>query len=208
MGAFQRMWRRTFVIVTLMVVVSGCKMGVTVVEPSGSAVDSGAQSVNLLQDSSAINIQGETQRLDQYLGKVALVVNTASDCGFTGQYEGLEMLYDRYGERGFVVLGFPCNDFGGQEPGTEAEIQGFCSAEFNVSFPMFSKIHVVGTEKHPFYKKLTEQSPKETRGDVTWNFTKFLLDKKGRVVARFAPYVTPESDEVVAAIEKFLSVKD
>ena len=186
----------------------GCKMGVTVVDPSGTEAGEEGETSKPFHATSARTIDGKIQNMEDFLGKVALVVNTASNCGFTGQYQGLEALYDKYGERGFVVLGFPCNDFGDQEPGTDTEIQGFCSAEFSVSFPMFSKIHVVGPEKHPLYAKLTEQGSKDIRGDIKWNFTKFLVDRKGRVVARFAPFVTPESDAVVDAIERLLSAKN
>jgi glutathione peroxidase len=128
-----------------------------------------------------------------------LIVNVASRCGFTPQYAGLEALYEKYKDRGFVILGFPANNFGGQEPGTNEEIKTFCSSKYNVTFPMYSKISVKGDDKAPLYQFLTA-----TGGEIQWNFTKFLVDKNGKVVARFEPKVTPESPEVAEAIEKAL----
>ncbi|MCU1290435.1 MAG: hypothetical protein JWN60_2664 [Acidobacteria bacterium] len=151
------------------------------------------------------DIDGKDVKLDAYKGKVALIVNTASKCGLTPQYEGLQDLYDKYKDKGFVILGFPANNFMGQEPGTEKEIKDFCNLKYNVSFPMFSKISVKGEDQHPFYTFLTN---KETNpgfeGDITWNFEKFLTDKNGKVIARFSPKTAPDSPEVVAAIENAL----
>jgi glutathione peroxidase len=138
-------------------------------------------------------IDGRHQTLGDYAGKAMLVVNVASRCGFTPQYEGLEALYRRYRDQGFVVLGFPCDQFGGQEPGQEVEIQEFCSREYDVTFPMFAKTEVNGTRAHPLYKALKEEAPGllGTRA-IKWNFTKFLIDKEGRGVKRYAPTVRPE----------------
>ncbi|HEY0657043.1 MAG TPA: glutathione peroxidase, partial [Pyrinomonadaceae bacterium] len=142
------------------------------------------------------DIDGKDVKLDAYRGKVALIVNTASKCGLTPQYEGLQNLYDKYKDQGFVVLGFPANNFMGQEPGTEKEIKDFCNLKYNVDFPMFSKISVKGTDQHPFYTFLTnKQSNPGFEGDITWNFEKFLTDKNGKVIARFSPKTLPDSPE-------------
>ena len=145
------------------------------------------------------SIDGRPAPLAAYQGKVVLIVNVASRCGFTPQYAGLEALYEKYKDRGFTILGFPANNFGGQEPGTNEEIKTFCSSKYNVTFPMYSKISVKGDDKAPLYQFLTA-----TGGEIQWNFTKFLVDKNGKVVARFEPKVTPESPEVTEAIEKAL----
>jgi len=151
-------------------------------------------------------ISGEPQSLADYRGKVALVVNVASKCGLTPQYEGLEELYRSYKERGLTVLGFPCNQFAGQEPGTEPEIQAFCSSKYDVSFPLFSKLEVNGPGQHPLYAWLTkEPTQPEGPGDVKWNFGKFLIGRDGKVAARFSPTAAPTSPEVVQAIEKALA---
>jgi len=145
------------------------------------------------------SIDGRPAPLSAYQGKVVLIVNVASRCGFTPQYAGLEALYEKYKDRGFVILGFPANNFGGQEPGTNEEIKTFCSTKYNVTFPMYAKISVKGDDKAPLYQFLTV-----TGGEIQWNFTKFLVDKSGKVVARFEPKVTPESPDVASAIEKAL----
>ena len=145
------------------------------------------------------SIDGKPAPLSAYQGKVVLIVNVASRCGFTPQYAGLEALYEKYKDRGFAILGFPANNFGSQEPGTNEEIKTFCSSKYNVTFPMYSKISVKGDDKAPLYQFLTA-----TGGEIQWNFTKFLVDKSGKVVARFEPKVTPESPEVAEAIEKAL----
>jgi glutathione peroxidase len=146
------------------------------------------------------SIDGKPAPLAAYQGKVVLIVNVASRCGFTPQYAGLEALYEKYKDRGFTILGFPANNFGGQEPGTNEEIKTFCSSKYNVTFPMYSKISVKGEDKAPLYQFLTAA----TGSEIQWNFTKFLVDKNGKVVARFEPKVTPESPEVTEAIEKAL----
>lgn len=148
-------------------------------------------------------IDGRVTTLREHQGKVLLVVNVASRCGFTPQYEGLEALYRKYKDRGLVVLGFPCNQFGAQEPESEAEIQRFCSLTYNVSFPMFSKIEVNGPGTHPLYEflKASQKGVLGTEG-IKWNFTKFLVDRQGEVIARFAPTTTPSALE--KEVEKLL----
>lgn len=154
------------------------------------------------------NIDGQDVKLDAYKGKVVMVVNVASKCGYTPQYEGLEALYEKHKDKGFVILGFPANNFMGQEPGTEAEIKEFCSSKYHVTFPMFAKISVKGTDQHPLYNYLTNKATNpEFAGDITWNFNKFLIDRSGKIVARFSSDDTPESAEVSAAVEKYLAVK-
>ena len=152
-------------------------------------------------DFSMDSIQGQPVPLSEYKGKVALVVNVASRCGYTPQYTSLEATYRKYKDRGFVVLGFPANNFRSQEPGTNAEIQEFCKRTYDVTFPMFSKISVLGEDKAPLYKYLTSQMGSE----IEWNFTKFLVGPDGQVLARFPSKVTPDSPEVTAAIEKALA---
>ena len=176
-----------------------------------------------LQDIRLESIHGEPASLGDYAGSVLLVVNVASKCGLTPQYEGLEALYQRYSKDGLVVLGFPANNFGGQEPGSNEEIAEFCDTSYSVTFPLFSKISVVGEDQHPLYAELTSQAPdadgKEPfrarlRGfgmtptedpDVLWNFEKFLISRDGDVAARFAPAVTPQDPALVQAIEAELA---
>jgi glutathione peroxidase len=148
-------------------------------------------------------IAGKDTSLADYKGKVVLVVNTASKCGLTPQYEALEGLQKKYAEKGFTVIGFPCNDFGSQEPGTAEEIQTFCKTTYSVSFPLMEKIHVKGSEQHPLYAALTGKDG-VFPGDVKWNFGKFLIGKDGKAIARFEPKQTPDSKEVTEAIEKAL----
>lgn len=152
------------------------------------------------------DIDGRDTKLADYTGKVILMVNVASKCGLTPQYAGLESVYGKYRDRGFVVLGFPANNFGGQEPGTEEEIKQFCSLNYNVTFPMFSKISVKGDDADPLYKYLTAlDTAPQPKGDISWNFEKFLVNREGEVVARFSPKTTPEDAVLVAAIEKELA---
>jgi len=159
-----------------------------------------------LHDFSAKTIDGAEQPLRQYAGKTLLVVNVASRCGLTPHYTGLEELYRRYHDRGFVVLGFPCNQFGAQEPGTEADIKQFCSTKYDVTFPLFAKIDVNGAQRHAVYGFLTTQATApEGPGDIVWNFTKFVVDGAGKVAARFAPQTEPGSAEIVGTIEKLLA---
>jgi glutathione peroxidase len=170
-------------------------------------------------------IDGQPSSLASYTGKVRLVVNVASKCGLTPQYEALEALYRQYKDRGFEVLGFPANEFGAQEPGTEEDIQSFCSSTYDVTFPMFAKIVVKGTGQHPLYAELTTQKPDARAlpgtdfrkkladygvplgapNEVLWNFEKFLVNRKGEVVERFAPDVPPNAEIVTAAIERELA---
>ena len=151
------------------------------------------------------DIDGKDTSLSAFKGKVLLVVNVASKCGFTGQYAGLQKLYETHKDRGLVVLGFPANNFGGQEPGTEAEIKGFCTATYGVTFPMFAKISVKGTGIHPLYTFLTskESNPKFS-GDISWNFNKFLIGRDGAIVGRFGSKTKPDDKELVAAVEEAL----
>lgn len=153
-----------------------------------------------LHDFTMDSIEGQPVPLAQFKGKVALVVNVASRCGFTPQYTALEAMYRQYKDRGVVVLGFPANNFRGQEPGTNAEIADFCKRTYDVTFPMFSKISVLGEDKAPLYRFLTAGG-----NEIEWNFTKFVVGKDGQVVARFPSKVTPDSPEVIAAIEKALA---
>jgi glutathione peroxidase len=152
------------------------------------------------------DIDGKTVDLSKYKGEVLLIVNTASQCGYTPQYEGLERIYEKFKDRGFEVLAFPANEFGHQEPGTNPEIKSFCSSKYNVTFPLFSKIVVKGNGIHPLYQFLTsrETDPK-FHGAIPWNFAKFLVNRKGEVIARFEPGDEPESAKVAKAIETALA---
>jgi glutathione peroxidase len=154
------------------------------------------------------DIDGKDVKLKKYKGNVLLVVNTASKCGYTPQYEGLQATYQKYKDQGFYVLGFPANNFGSQEPGTEAEIKEFCTSKYKVTFPMFAKISVKGADQDPLYAYLTsKETDPEFAGDITWNFNKFLIDRKGKIVARFSSKDKPESEAVTQAIEKYLAIK-
>jgi glutathione peroxidase len=146
------------------------------------------------------DIDGKDVNLSDYKGKVILIVNVASKCGLTPQYEGLESLYEKYKDKGLVILGFPANEFGSQEPGTNAEIKQFCTGKYNVTFPMFSKIVVKGEGIHPLYQFLTsDKTNPKYAGEIKWNFNKFLVDRQGNVVARFEPKTTPEECEKTIA---------
>jgi glutathione peroxidase len=159
--------------------------------------------VTSLGDFHATDIDGTDVDLASYDGKVALVVNVASQCGMTPQYAGLQDLYDRHAADGLVVLGFPCDQFGHQEPGSEKEIAEFCETSYGVTFPMFSKVEVNGEDEHPLYTWLKSEQAGPRGADVDWNFTKFLLDRDGNVVARFGPQTTPE--ELAGDVEKQLA---
>ena len=150
------------------------------------------------------NLEGTPVDLATYRGKALLLVNVASECGYTPQYEDLEVLYRKYKDRGLVVMGIPSNDFGGQEPGTAEEIRAFCDSKFGITFPMMAKVHAKGPDIAPLYATLTQKTPEHLRGEVRWNFTKFLVDTKGVPVARFDSKVKPLSDELVQAIEAVL----
>ena len=166
-----------------------------------------------VQDIAVNRIDGSPASLGEFAGKVVLVVNVASKCGLTPQYDGLEQLYETYGDKGFVVAGFPANEFAGQEPGSNAEIADFCETRFNIKFPMFEKIVVKGEGQHPLYAALTKAVPvAEGAGDrapadgsVMWNFEKFLIGKDGKVARRFSPMIKPEDDVLVQAIEAELA---
>ena len=161
-----------------------------------------------IYDFTVNDIDGKDAKLEQFKGKVMLIVNVASKCGFTSQYEGLQKLYAQYKDQGFVVLGFPANNFMGQEPGTNEEIKQFCSINYNVTFPMFSKISVKGKDIAPLYKFLTEKETNpEFSGDISWNFNKFLIDRDGEIVARFGSRTKPNSEDLTQAIEKALKLK-
>jgi glutathione peroxidase len=151
---------------------------------------------------SLTTIDGKPAPLSAYKGKAVLLVNVASKCGYTKQYSGLQALYEKYKDKGLVIVGVPANNFGGQEPGTNEEIATFCSRNYNVSFPMMSKVSVKGDDMIPLYGYLTQN----TGGDVKWNFTKFLVDKDGKIVNRFESKVAPESPEMAAAVEKALGI--
>lgn len=159
---------------------------------------------NNIYDVTVKDMSGNDVSLSKYEGKVLLIVNVASECGYTPQYEGLQKLYEAYKDKGFEILAFPCNDFGGQEPGSNEQIKEFCTSTFGVSFQLFDKIKVLGDEREPLYEKLIN-NPTTEQGDVKWNFEKFLISKSGDIVARFRTKVEPMSDEVVKAVEEELA---
>ncbi len=173
-----------------------------------SKLDKGKKSsADNISDISVKDMNDKVVNLSSYKGKVLLIVNVASKCGFTPQYKGLEELYKRYKDKGFEILGFPCNDFGHQEPGTNAEIKQFCTSKYDVTFKLFDKIKVLGPEKSPLYAKLTDNDI-TGKSDIGWNFEKFLIDRDGNIVARFRSKVTPLSEAITSAIEKQLVKKD
>ena len=152
------------------------------------------------------SIDGQPAPLGAYKGKVVLLVNVASRCGFTPQYTALESVYEKFKDRGLVIVGIPANNFGSQEPGTNQEIKTFCSTKYNVTFPMMSKVSVKGEDQTPLYRFLTDKTANpHTGGEIQWNFTKFLVGPDGRVMARFEPAITPDSPEITTAIEKALA---
>ncbi len=154
------------------------------------------------------SIDGHPVRLSEYHGKVLMLVNVASKCGYTPQYAGLESLYKKYESRGFVIVGIPANNFASQEPGTNAEIQKFCRNKYDVTFPMMAKVSVLGADQAPIYAYLTDKTiHPQIGGDIQWNFTKFLFDRNGKPIARFEPAVTPDSPQITAAIESALTAK-
>lgn len=162
-------------------------------------------SMKSIYDFNLKDIDGNSVTLRTYEGKVMLIVNTASKCGFTYQYEGLQTLHESYSEDGLVVLGFPSNDFMGQEPGSEEEIKAFCSSNYDVSFPMFSKTTVKGKKIHPLYEYLTsKETNPEFAGRISWNFNKFLIDRKGNIVGRFSSKVKPEDQSIINSITEAL----
>jgi len=194
-------------LVCALFVLGGCSLGevrTPITEATASpAAEKTAAEPDYLRHS-VKDISGSDVALNKYKGDVILVVNTASNCGFTGQYEDLQQLHEKYEAKGLRVLGFPSNDFGGQEPGTEKEIAQFCSSKYAVTFPMFEKVKAKSSPKHPLYKDLTEGTPEGIRGEVPWNFTKFLIGRDGKVVARFGSAVNPLSAELVSKVEAAL----
>ena len=164
----------------------------------------GNKSVNKnIYDITVKNMDGETVKLSDYKGKVLLIVNVASKCGYTPQYAGLEQIYEKYKEKGFEILAFPSNDFGEQEPGTNDEIRTFCESKYNVTFPLFDKVKVTGDNKCSLYERLTTNP--DLSGDISWNFEKFLIDKNGDIIARYKSKVRPEGGDISSAIETELS---
>ncbi|NMC62059.1 MAG: glutathione peroxidase [SAR324 cluster bacterium] len=153
-------------------------------------------------------IDGRLEKFSTYKGKVLLVVNTASRCGFTPQYEDLQKLFEAYKDRGFLVLAFPSNDFANQEPGSNQEIKYFCSSKFGISFPLFERNPVKGSQIQPVYKFLTQLSPEEFRGEIGWNFEKFLVDKKGQIRMRYSSFTNPLSSRLRAEVEKLISEEE
>lgn len=201
------------IIAALILAVVGCDKPVEVEEPEAAQAEAPEEITAELageptQEEESMSIYnfsvdpiaGEATDLSEYKGQVMLIVNVASECGFTPQYEGLQELWERYQDRGLAVLGFPTNDFGGQEPGTNEEIAEFCTGTFGVDFPMYSKITVKGEETHPLYAHLVD----ETGEEVSWNFNKFLVNREGKVLRRFESKVEPLSEELVGAIEELL----
>lgn len=159
-----------------------------------------------IYDFTMTTIDGTAVPLSNYHGQVMLIVNTASQCGFTPQYKGLQKLYETYKDKGFMILGFPANNFMRQEPGTDSEIKDFCQLNYGVTFPMFSKISVRGKEIHPLYTYLTKKETNpDFNGSVKWNFTKFLINKNGKIINRYKPKIKPEDPQVTSAIEKALN---
>ncbi|HQY21583.1 MAG TPA: glutathione peroxidase [Ignavibacteria bacterium] len=156
-----------------------------------------------ISDITVIDMDGNKVKLSDYKGKVLMIVNVASKCGFTSQYKGLEEIYNRYKDQGFEILAFPCNDFGDQEPGSNDEIRTFCESKYNVTFKLFDKVNVIGDDKNVLYQRLTENS--DPAGDISWNFEKFIIDKNGNITERFKSKVEPESGEVTSVIEARLS---
>jgi glutathione peroxidase len=172
----------------------------------GMAVCAMAFGASSVYDFTLNSIDGTPTPLSTFKGKVVLLVNVASKCGYTPQYAGLEKLYEKYKDQGLVLVGVPANNFGAQEPGSNEEIKTFCSRNYNVTFPMMSKVSVKGADKTPLYQYLTDTSANpKTAGEIKWNFTKFLIDKKGNVINRFESAVTPESTDMVKAIEAALA---
>ena len=163
----------------------------------------GNESMDNINGITVLDMNKKEVNLSDYKGKVLLIVNVASECGNTPQYAGLEEIYEKYHPEGFEILAFPCNDFGGQEPGTNEQIKNFCSSKYGVNFKLFDKLKVLGKDKSPLYERLINNSVTE-KGDVKWNFEKFLISKDGKIVARFGNKVQPTSDEVISAIEREL----
>lgn len=196
--------RKSLVLLTIAVI---CVASISLVSAKRKAqpVEASPMVAGSVLDFTMKGIDGKPVKLDSYKGKVILIANVASKCGYTPQYEGLQALYKKYESQGLVVLGFPANNFLGQEPGSNEEIQTFCKLKYNVTFPMFSKISVKGDDIDPLYRYLTsKETNPEFGGDITWNFNKFLIDRSGKVVARFETKEKPEGEKIVGAIESAL----
>lgn len=189
---------------SLMTLMSGLLLAIPTVQAEQEGLLMAAKATSFY-DFTMDDIDGKPVNLGQYKGKALLVVNTASFCGNTPQYTDLESMYEQYHEKGFEILAFPANNFGQQEPGTNAEIKGFCLTKYSVSFPLFSKISVKGSDKHPLYQYLTEKSP--FPGEVEWNFQKYLVDRSGNIVARFPHRMKPSAPEIVKEVERVLAAK-
>jgi glutathione peroxidase len=169
-------------------------------QENSTSKNEGGKLTDNINDITVLDMNDKEVNLSSYNGKVLLIVNVASECGNTPQYAGLEEIYKEFQPQGFEILAFPCNDFGGQEPGTNEEIQNFCTSKYDVTFKLFDKIKVLGPDKSPLYAVLTDNSV-TYKGDVKWNFEKFLISRDGKIVARFGNKVQPTSDEVISAIE-------
>jgi glutathione peroxidase len=201
---FRSKQMKKYVILSALAVLLIASVAVTLTWEGSAAMDEKMPEKSVL-DFTMKNIDGEDVKLSAYSGKALLLVNVASKCGYTSQYKGLESIYEKYKEQGLVVMGFPANNFFWQEPGTNEEIKTFCSTKYNVTFPMFAKISVKGGKIHPLYKFLTsKETNPEFSGSISWNFNKFLVDRAGKVVARFSSKDEPESEKVVQAIEQAL----
>jgi glutathione peroxidase len=191
---------KTFAVLAILMLFGACSAQI-----KPNATTDAAKKAASIYDFTVRDIDGKEVKLDAYKGKTALIVNTASKCGYTPQYEGLQKIYDKYKAQNFVVLGFPANNFMGQEPGTNEEIKNFCTTKYKVTFPMFAKISVKGEDIAPLYDFLTSKDKNpQFAGDISWNFNKFLVDKNGKVIARFSSKDAPESEAVTKAIEAAL----
>jgi glutathione peroxidase len=194
--------KKSFALIGAVVVSIAC---LSVVKALSLKSEPVAPAYTSVYDFTVNDIDGKPVKLDTYKGKVVLIVNVASKCGFTPQYEGLQATYAKYKDQGLVILGFPANNFMGQEPGTNEEIKQFCSLKYNVTFPLFTKISVKGEDKHALYKFLTDKTTNpEFGGEISWNFNKFLVDRNGKIIARFDSKEKPEGEKITQAIEQAL----
>ncbi|MBX7045869.1 MAG: glutathione peroxidase [Ignavibacteria bacterium] len=192
---------KIFLLLPVLILLCSCKAQTNNTAENKTKINSTTQTKmenKNIYDITVKDMDGKDVKLSDYKGKVLLIVNVASQCGYTPQYEGLEKLYQQYKAKGFEILGFPCNDFGGQEPGTNEEIKQFCESKYNVTFKLFDKVKVLGDDRSVLYSRLINNAP-ET-GDVGWNFEKFLIDKNGNIAGRFKSKVKPESEELISAI--------
>jgi glutathione peroxidase len=200
------MFRKGIIVGLILMAGAGCAMAIQDSEFPGKGTDTAKAKTPVALNFTLNDIDGKAVKLAKYRGNVILMVNVASYCGMTPQYAGLQQLYEKYHKKGFTVLGFPANEFGKQEPGTDKEIKEFCSTKYKVGFPMFSKIVVKGEGQHALYKHLTSKEANgKFGGEIEWNFVKFLLNRKGEVVARIPVRTDPSAPEVVAQIEKLLA---